>query len=196
MKNTILFLLMIVVILCRAQQSTFNLKAIELNNKAVNLIAKSFGDDTPLNNALLILDQAIKIDSSYYVAYQSKATVLCKLKKYESAIKTLDKVIQLHKNVAEVFSTQGFILEKIGRKKEAIAKYKSASNEYDRLIKKYPNKVEYQINKAFLLVFIDNKETAQKSIKEIIKKYPENKNAKAILFMLNSFDRKQYIELQ
>lgn len=194
MKNIIIFILLSVVLTCNAQNTTYNPKAIELNNQAVDIVTKSFGDEVQLKKALGILDNAIKLDTSYYVAYQSKATVLCKLKKYDSTIKTLEKVIRLHKNTAEVFSTQGFILEKIGKKKEATAKYQAAFTEYERLIKESPNKVEYQVNKAFLLVFLVNKEAAQKRIEDILKKYPDNKSAKAILSLLNIFDRKQYID--
>lgn len=151
-------------------------------------------DKVRLKEALEILDNAIKFDTSYYLAYQNKANVLCKLKKYDSAIKTLEKVIRLHKNTAEALSVQGFILEKTGKKKEATAKYQASFTEYERLISESPNKVEYQINKAFLLVFLVNKEASQKRIEEIIKEYPDNKRAKGILSLLNTFDRAQYIE--
>jgi tetratricopeptide (TPR) repeat protein len=194
MKKIIVFLITSVVLSCNAQVVTYNPKAIELNNKAVDIVTKSFDDNNQLRKALEILDNAIKLDTSYYIAYESKATVLCKLKMHDSAIKTLESVILLHKNAAEVLATQGFILEKIEKKKEAMAKYQAAFTEYERLIKESPNKVEYQVNKAFLQAFIVNKETAKKSIDEIIMKYPDSKSAKAIFSLLNTFDRKQYID--
>lgn len=194
MKNIIGFVLLNIVISCSAQNSTYNPKSIDLNNKSIDLIAKSYGVDTLLKEALVMLNNAIKLDTSYYIAYQSKAIVLCKLKKYDSAIITLDNVLKLKKNTAEVLSTQGFILEKVGKKSEATIKYKAAFIEYERLIKEQPNKVEYQVNKAFLLVFLANKEAANKSLKEILQKYPKNKSAEATLSILDIFDRNQYIE--
>lgn len=194
MKNIIVFILLSVAFVCNAQPSAYNSKSIELNNHAVEIFAKSNGDKVRLKEALVILDDAIKFDTSYYLAYQNKANVLCKLKKYDAAIKTLEKVIRLHKNSAEVLALQGFILEKSGKKKEATAKYQASFTAYERLIKESPNKVEYQVNQAFLLFFLVNKEASQKRIEEILKKYPENKSAKAILSLLNIFDRKQYLD--
>jgi len=194
MKNIIAILLLSIILSCNAQNTTYKPKAIEMNNKAVNMVSKSFGDVDQIKKALVILDSAINLDTTYDFAYQNKANYLCKLKEYDSAIKTLDKVILLHKNTEVVLSLQGFMLEKIGKEKDALAKYQAAFTEYEQLIKEFPNKVEYQVNQAFLLEFLINKEATQKRFAEILKKYPDDKNVNSIISFLNTIDKNHYID--
>ena len=149
-----------------------------------------------LDSALSLLNEAIKIDSTYYLAYANKANILSKLKKYEEAIETLDKAVKLRKNYAEGISMQGFLYEKMGMQEKANLKYKKAIKAYMARLNsdfKTEDRVNVQIDIAFMLLFTEDKQTALQVIDTIISHNPENEMATFMKENIKIFNREEFI---
>ena len=185
------------------RKSDFNISAIKLNNKAMELYSFvrsepiSYPDSLHLNSALTLLNKAIKLDTQYYLAYANKALILSKLKRYQEAMETLDKIIKIRPNYAEGISGQGFLYEKTGESIKAVERYQEAIAAYLRRLNeplKLTNRVNVQVDIAFMLVFTNGKEAAMRLMDTIIVYNPNNKVANYMKKYITSFDRREFID--
>lgn len=76
--------------------------------------------------AISFFDQCLALDFHNMDAYREKAIALYDLKKYEDALKVLDRAITLENNFDEGYYYKGRCLEKLNRTDEAIEAYQSA----------------------------------------------------------------------
>ena len=82
-------------------QHNLNEEAIELNNQAVKLHQEGAIQSIPdnfTNDAILLLDKAIEIDSAYSLAYYNKCNFLWELNKNQEALTTAKRFAKLHKD--------------------------------------------------------------------------------------------------
>jgi tetratricopeptide (TPR) repeat protein len=143
MKKIILFVSMLIVIACSqnkrdnqysAASQTNREKAISLNNKAMEIVKQESldkrVDTSDLEIAVALLDSAIIFDSTNYVSYTNKASILCGLRRVNEAINIMKRITNLRPSYAEGMDFLGMIYESEGRIAEANNEYKRALQIY------------------------------------------------------------------
>ncbi len=176
-----------------------NPTAIELNNRASQLIFQNnlnedlIRVDSILYEALDYTEEAIRLDSMYYMAYSNKATILCKLHKFQEAIDALELVLKFKPYYAEGIQSQGFIYEKMNKPNLAREKYSQALRAYDHRINKGDNELASLSSKAFLLIFIENKDAAIEEIDNLIERFPNNQEVLLMKQTIANIDKEAFI---
>ena len=176
-----------------------NSKAKELNKAATDTIKYAMPpmtkyDSVILRDAIILLDKAIRIDSTYYLAYANKAMILQHLNRNKEAIQVLDKITKIQTNYAEGFLSQGLIYEELGNIDSANKKYKEAINTYNKRIKKNDN-IGDKLNRAFIISLL-NRKKGQKEFEKLIKEHPE-KEEYILLWkkqLFDNFNREKFIK--
>lgn len=79
------------------------------------------------NKALGILDKKLESNPDDYYLYQTKGNVYTVMEKYDSAIISYNKVIEMKPTNARPYINEGEIYELIGDKENAIANYLAAT---------------------------------------------------------------------
>jgi len=171
-------------------------RAKELNDKAIEIYYTNLTDKSRLQKALQLLDEAIKLDSLYDVAYWNKVTLLCNAGEGEVALKVLDQLLVIAPDFIGTLSMQGHILERMGRPAEAQAKYRHELDQCEKAIKKGLDslKVPLRISRAFLLMFVKGVAVGVREFEKIAAQYPEDKYVIMQRETFEGFDRKKFIE--
>lgn len=94
---------------CQEKKHVYNPKAIKLNNKALQFIKVQNFD-----SALIYLDKAIKIDTTYYVAYGNKSHIYYTLKDLKQALLEAQREIIAKPDLAEAWTFAGMLNDKRG----------------------------------------------------------------------------------
>jgi len=76
--------------------------------------------------AIPLLDSCLALDFTYMYAYREKAIALYTEKKYEDAIKVLNRAVTIQNNFDEGYYWMGKCYEKLNKKDEAIQSYQNA----------------------------------------------------------------------
>ena len=149
----------------------FNPKAIELNNKAVELMQRFQND-----SALILFDKAIEFDKTYYLPHSNKIGILISKKQFDKALYESDMVIKKKPDLAEGWTFAGMLHEKQGDTITAINYYKESIKIFDERIKnpkKRNDLAANRLNRAFSLILL-GQETEGKG--EMRKLKAENPN--------------------
>lgn len=77
--------------------------------------------------ALITLDQAIRLDPNFALAYSGKGATLDGLKRYEEAIAAYDQAIRVDPNFALAYYNKGSALYQLGKRREAQQAYERAT---------------------------------------------------------------------
>jgi len=174
---------------CYGQENkmNYNPKAIELNNKAAEYLKFQNYD-----SALLYLDKAIEVDSSYYIAYSNKGAVYCTLKDYKRALIETKKVLVIKPDLAESWVIAGMLSDKIGDTLNATTFYKISIEIFERRIAD-PSKTKQSesnsINRALSLILIGLEREGRDEFRRLTELYPNNK----MLGQLLNLSKKDYI---
>jgi tetratricopeptide (TPR) repeat protein len=171
----------------QGNKMNYNPKAIALNNKAAEYLKFQNYD-----SALLNLDKAIAVDSSYYIAYSNKSAVYCTLKDYKKALIETKKVLVIKPDLAEAWVIAGMLSDKIGDTLNAPAFYKTSIEIFERRIAD-PNKTKQSesnsINRALSLILIGQERDGHEEFRRLKELYPNNK----MLGQLLNLSKKDYI---
>lgn len=133
MKQIVYLLTILTFIACghtekQKEESQIDAKAIELNDKGIELVM-TFDKDS-IAKAIELFDQATKIDSNYYLAYWNKCVYQNKLGRRNDALKTLQKLEELKPTNPDLKVTAGIILELNGDSLSARQKFLEADKFY------------------------------------------------------------------
>jgi tetratricopeptide (TPR) repeat protein len=121
---------------CQEKKTSYDPQAIRLNNKAVEFIkAQSF------DSALIYLDKAIEIDTTYYAAYGNKCSVYCSLKDYKNALLATQKEIEVKPDLAEARTFGGMLYDRLGDTLMALVYYKKSVELFDQRIMNSEKKI-------------------------------------------------------
>jgi len=138
MKKLFIMLFVICCLSCKSSHSQrrVNPEAIKLNNQALNLVLNSGGqeNDQIFEKAIALLNQAIKIDSNYSIAYLNKFTDQNELKKYSDAIITGRQLISLRPNNVNIKLMIGEDFEKVGDTVASLNYYNEALSGYNKIL--------------------------------------------------------------
>jgi tetratricopeptide (TPR) repeat protein len=148
-------------------------------------------DEEVLDTVLFELNRAIDIDSSNYVFYTNKATVLSLLNQDTNAIKALEKATKIKPNFAENLMYLGLLNESIGADSIANSWYSQAINAYDERIENDQSIVSNKINRAYLLFFTEGKERALKAFEIVKLEHPDSEEVIFMEPLFKEFDRKE-----
>lgn len=169
------------------KKETYNPKAIELNDKAVTQMQK-FNYDS----ALILFDEAIEIDKTYYLPHTSKAAIFIRKNELDKALIESEKVIKLKPDFAEGWTFVGLINDRLGNTQIAMECYKKSIELFDRKIadpkmktKAFANK----LNRAFSLILLGQETEAKQEIKKLKEEKPDN----IMIEVLLKFSKQDYM---
>jgi len=96
-----IFILLLTLVACgqkrnETEKHIVKAEAKRLNDSAMTLIR--YMQDDSSQKAILLFDQAIKIDSSYFIAFWNKLCLQGQLKQYDKAIATGKEILKLSKS--------------------------------------------------------------------------------------------------
>lgn len=168
-------------------------EAIDLNDQALQIIR------VPVKanylEALELLDKAITVDSSYFMAYATKANILANLQRYDEAMEVLNHLVtKVKPDDAEAYTFIGMLYEKKRQNDSARMQYEEAIRIYTNKIKMNPDEIMLQVTKAKLIYIIDQ-EKGLHEMDSLINRYPKNTNLplfKQIDFL--EYDHQQMID--
>ena len=168
-------------------------KAYEMNLIALNDSAGQLIQRFELEEALILLDSANKLDPDFPNAYQNKIGIYKRQKDYKNMLIANKKLIELKPDFAEAVFYCGMIYEWMDSLKQAKKYYEKSINLYDERLKIDTDKnLVYlnRLNRAFALIFVDKEIEARKEFKEL-------KNENPDMFLIDSFinkDKKQILK--
>jgi len=165
--------------------------AVEFNDRALILFQQFSTDQDSIRKSLSLLDTAISRDSSFIDAHINKVSMLCTLGMYEDMLAELDDVRKMRRLDPELICVQGYILEKMGKGREASFKYAEADRLFDYFIKENQNSIKNSVGKAFLQFFIRGERAGLSEYKRL-----ERKDKEVILYrtMFYDFKREDFIK--
>jgi tetratricopeptide (TPR) repeat protein len=179
-----------------------NPDAIRLNDSAVAMIHSSYAED--YQKAILLLDQAIKIDSNYFNAYYNELTFYCQLRQYDNAIQAAKQILRIRPNSPDYYGTIGGLYYRMGDTIKANEYFKDGLVLYDKMLDTMNTKNNYYdqliINKATVLILIGDQTKGNMILKRLYdgetdQKYKEiiemvmNKSRQEILDYFNKYEK-------
>jgi tetratricopeptide (TPR) repeat protein len=159
MKQFIPFILVLLFLSCSNESKqqpdqVYNPEAIELNNKAVKLSQRF-----QVDSALMLYDQAIELDETYYLPHSNKVNIYVRRKEYDKALYEAEMAVKKKPDLAEAVFFAGLLNEKQGNLKKAKEYYLKSIEIFDNRIKN-PEKKEHinsnKLNRALSKKFVDD----------------------------------------
>ncbi len=120
--------------------------------------------------ALPLLDEAIELDSSYYVAYSNKATILAANQQYDQAAEALRKVIHLQPHNAQAYTGYGAVLMRLDRRDEAEEQFRLAIAAFNAQLEDDPENSWTIMNRAVPVFLLGKKKLAIRELDRIAAK--------------------------
>ncbi len=150
------------------KKHTIDPKAKQLNDNAVTLERSMKEEDS--RKAILLLDEAIKIDSNYFTAYWNKLVLQHQLKQYNRAIETGKQILKLNKAPYFYFLIATFYY-RLGDTTSANNYFKETLKRCDTLLgtMSKKNRSSYEVvvmNKGVSLIFLGQQEEGNKILKQ------------------------------
>lgn len=190
-----IFLLIVFIVVCHYAQTNDRQKAKELNDRAVELYSKFYDDTEIIKYILQLYDEAMEADSLYEIAYLNKSNLLRETGRCEEALQTLDKLVSVRSDLVGYWSMGGFILEAMGRRKEAEKRYRDDISKLDSIIQTEQDSllVYLEVQSAFLLMLIEGKNKGMREYEKLITKYPDDQYIINQELLFETFDRQKFI---
>ncbi|GAB3661725.1 hypothetical protein GCM10028791_36460 [Echinicola sediminis] len=155
MKNRLAVVLFLGLFSCesnKGQSPEYHPRAIELNNKALKLSM-----DLKVDSALILYDQAIAIDSTYFLPHSNKMGIYLKKKAYEKALYEGEMVINKKPDSGEGWFLSGLLNEHLGNKEKAREYYEKSIDIFTDRINNAEKEKEIndsKLNRALSKIFI------------------------------------------
>ena len=153
------------------QNNKYNKKSIELQGIAADLILNNHYD-----SALILLDKAIRMDTTYYLAYCDKSEIFLKRKDFNRAIAESQKSLKVKPDYAEGWQYEGMIYDSLGDSINAIKDYTISIDLFNKRITD-PQKKKYlffnRLNRAVTLLMARQEKSAYDSLKILKEQYPD-----------------------
>ena len=172
---------------CVSQTKNDKNKAIEFNNRAIDLMINT--DDTSvtvLNRALGLLDSAIAIDNFNCLFYSNKVQILIKLNKIEQTIEVLSSLLKEKCQTPGFFLVLGVLQEITNRVSDSKINYEHAYV----ILQKKQNGPTSHLNMLLAEYLLDDNMVAFKKGLVDVEKYEEYKS---IVKELKNLEKRQDI---
>ena len=148
-------------------QNLINPEAKKMNDSAISVVVHT----KDYNRALTLLDEAIKIDHNYTVAYSNKTSFYVHLNQFDKALASAKQLIEINPKVPEYYVGAGLICARLNDTTSSKHYYSQATKLYDKILdtlnttdKKYELCL---LNKAFNLKLLGQEQEANKIFEEI-----------------------------
>lgn len=176
-----LCLLAIVAVSCIQQEKkdAYNSQAVEMNTLAVEFMQKFKND-----SALILSDQAIELDKTYYLPHVNKVKIYLSRNDFSKALSECKTSIDLKPDYAEGWVIAGILYDLKGDTKHALESYQKSIELYDMKIADRNEKHNIQsnrLNKAVSLVLIGQEKEGKQEMNRLKSEYPEMKITEAFL---------------
>lgn len=179
-----LFLLIILINSCtKRDERTYDPQAVELNNKALELINQG-----QLDSALLVYDQSIKTDKTDYFPHIGKSIIYMRKKDFNKAFEETQQAIKKNSDYAEGYQALGLIADAKGDSIEAKEYYNKAIKKFDERIKSSNDSNALRsnrFNKITTLILLNETQKAEKEIEEFKRANPND----GLLESINTLSR-------
>lgn len=178
MKNFLIIAIALIATSCGENTEAHykpNPKSIELNNKALEITMYARGDSIKVDSAIMLLDEATKIDSLYFQGYLNKIQFLMIKKDYKHLLKTNRRIIELRSNQPSWIIQKGLILELSGNLDEANKEYVKGIKQFENIIDIESDlSWEFEFEFAQSLVIANNYDKANDIIIRLKKDHPKS----------------------
>lgn len=194
-KSCIIFCFILLLISCSASSQKEE-RAIELNNKAVELYHKNGKDSLTISKVIDLYDLAIDADPTYLIPFWNKITLFREQKRCQEALIELEEFQKNNKSVPGILSSTGFILEGLGNREDAQNKYIQELALYDSLIQMTNDNMsaDMQVSRAFILIFVKGKSDGIIEFDKISSENPMDEFIQSQKMIFYDFDRNKFIE--
>ena len=172
----------------QTKQGKYDPKAVELNNQGVRLM-----NENKIDSALILFDEAIKADDSYYLPHSNKVGIFISQGRYGTALAESEKAIKKNPDYAEGYTITGMLTEKQGDSIKAIEYYKKSIELFDLKISDPKNKErlsQIKLSRAISLVLVGKVAEAKKELAELQKEDPNN----PIINNFMDINKKEFLE--
>lgn len=161
-------------------QKSYDSHVVSLNNKATSILRSEMmliNKDTQKTRSILsLLDSAIAIDSTYYIAYCNKASLLFELHRTQDAIQCMKLITDQCEDYAEGNMMIGTFYEILGEIREARVQYIRSLRTYQKR-NRIKNKLLNRQNEIFLYFMLDEKDSAASIINNLSTEFPSENSA-------------------
>lgn len=167
-------LILLLLYSCKSQEmrNSYNTKAIEFNNQAVELMMAGNYD-----SALIVFDKAIKLDESYYLPHSSKSNIYVLRKEFHNALIESELVIKKQPDLAEGWVYSGMLYDRKGESKTANKYYQKSIEIFTKRISN-PEKQHMistnRLNRAYSYILLGETEKGKKELQSLKEEEPEN----------------------
>lgn len=154
------------------KKDIYNPQAIELNNKAVKLLQNGNYD-----SALVLFDQAIALDSTYYVAHTNKVGIFMVKKEPRKALAEIETAIKLKPDAAGGWELAGMFHDGMGDSIAAQSCYKKSIELIDQQISKSENAKQtfaFRENRSVLLILLGQEMEGKEELHRLKIENPDN----------------------
>jgi len=152
----------------------FSEESIALNNRAmaIELLTKK------PEESLRLLDEALKLEPDYYIAYQNKAQLLMEQKQYAEASIYYKKLHILRPRTAEYYVGHAYCLHRTGKKDKAHSHLLKAMSAYKYRLPTSP--FHARLNRAFVIFLLDREYVALKKLNILQEQFSDEMSQKMI----------------
>ena len=179
-------------------QKSYGYNVVSLNNKAMSILhleLMSIDKDTQKTRSILnLLDSAIAIDSTYYIAYCNKASLLFELNRTQDALQCMKLITDQCEDYAEGNMMIGIFYEILGETGEAHVHYTRSLRTYQKrnYIKK---KLLNRQNEVFLYFMLNEKDSVAYIINNLNSEFPfEERSINEFKNEIKLYNKKAFIK--
>jgi tetratricopeptide (TPR) repeat protein len=155
------------------KKEIYNHKAIELNNKATELLRRSNND-----SALILFDKAIAIDETYYIPHSNKVGIYITKKEYDKALYEIEMIIKKKPDLAEGWTYAGMLREGLGDTLVAKKYYEKSVEIFNERIlnpEKEKQIIANRLNRAVSLILLGQEKDGKEELKKLKGEKPDYK---------------------
>jgi len=165
-------------------------QAVELNNQAYRAFQQA-----DMSQALLLVNDAIKLDAKFAAAYANKAAILDKQGKRAEAVAALETLVKLRPSDGEGYVAFGVLLEKMGRREEAEAHYGRALNLFSEQSERASakEKADVEVNRAVAQYLLGDTRGAVATLDGVLAGNPKMEAARAYKERIESGRREVFL---
>ncbi len=167
--GTWLFALLIAFALYNCDTPEYHPESMSLQREAMKVHKRK------PDSALAVLDKAIEMDPSYYVAYNTKAMVFQSKGAYDRAIAELHKSLRWNEDQPEAHLQLGMLNDKLNRLERAGDAYNRAAALFDlRLAAGSTHPIDDQVNRAITDVLRGEEDDGVKQLTRLYSEHPDH----------------------
>ena len=165
-------------------------EAVDLNNQGYRAFQQG-----NLDGALLLINDAIKLDAKFVGAHVNKAAILDKQGKRAEAVAVLERLVKLEPSRGDGYVALGVLLEKMGRKPEAEGHYARALRLFSKQLEQASaeEKADIEVNMAAAQYLSGDTQGAAARLDAVLTANPKMEKARAYKERVNSGQREVFL---